>query len=252
MIDLAGRAALVTGAGGGIGRGIATVLAGAGAAVLVTDLDPAKANAVAEDLARAGHEAAGCKLDAREQADIEAALDTLAERFGRVDILVNNAGNTARQRFLEMELAFFREIIRLNLEGYFICAQAAARRMANAGRGGRIVNISSNSGIFGGVGRAAYAASKAGVIALTQTMASELAPHGILVNTVCPGPIRTELSTADAPTEAFTARMNLKRFGEPEEVGRAVAFLASDACTFTTGHILAVDGGLTVTGIQEG
>jgi 3-oxoacyl-[acyl-carrier protein] reductase len=123
--------------------------------------------------------------------------------------------------------------------------------MVAQGRGGRIVNISSNSGIFGGAGRAAYSPSKAGIIALTQTMAIELAPDGILVNCVAPGPMRTERSTTSEPSPAFTNRMSLRRFGEPREVGAAVAFLASDACSFTTGHTLGVDGGFTVTGVME-
>lgn len=252
MTLLAGKTALVTGAGAGIGAGIAAVLAREGAAVLVTDLDAAAAERVSGAIGAEGGQAAAARLDVRDPASAAAAVAEAVRRFGRLDVLVNNAGSTARQPFLEMELGFFEELLRLNLTGYFICGQAAARRMVEQGTGGRIVNISSNSGVFGGIGRAAYSASKAGIIGLTQAMAAELAAHDILVNCVCPGPIRTQRTTTDAPTAAFTARMSIKRFGRPEEIGEAVAFFASDRCSFTTGHWLGVDGGLTVAGILEG
>jgi NAD(P)-dependent dehydrogenase (short-subunit alcohol dehydrogenase family) len=249
---LAGKVALVTGAGNGIGRGIARVLAAEGAAVLVTDIDAVAADHVAADIARGGGQACAQTLDVRDPAAATAAARAAVDRLGGLDILVANAGTTARCPFLEMPQAFFQDVLRTNLEGCFLSCQAAARVMVERGRGGRIVTISSNSCIFGGRGRAAYSASKAGIIALTQTMAIELAPHGILVNCVCPGPTRTQRTTTDVPGPAFTARMSLPRFGLPEEVGQAVAFLASDRCSFTTGHTLCVDGGLTVTGIMDG
>lgn len=249
---LNGKVAIVTGAGAGVGRGIARALAEAGAAVLVTDIDEEAARRVAAELESAGGRALSWRLDVREPAEAEAACGTAVERLGGLDVMVCNAGSTARCPFLEMSLAAFEEQLRLNLAGTFVCAQAAARVMVARGRGGRIVTISSNSGRFGGRGRAAYSASKAGIIALTQTMAIELAPHGILVNCVAPGPIRTERTTTAAPSPAFAARMALPRFGEPIEVGRAVVWLASESCSFTTGHTIGVDGGLTVTGIMEG
>lgn len=251
-VQLNGKVAIVTGAGAGVGRGIARALAEAGAAVLVTDIDLEAARRVAAELEGAGARALPFRLDVREPAEAEAACAAAVERLGGLDILVANAGSTARAPFLEMSKRFFDELLALNLGGTFVCCQAAAKVMVARGRGGRIVTISSNSGKFGGRGRAAYSASKAGIIALTQTMAIELAPHGILVNCVCPGPIRTEKTTTERPSEAFTSRMALPRFGEPIEVGRAVVWLASDACSFTTGHTLGVDGGLTVTGIMEG
>lgn len=251
-MQLNGKVAIVTGAGAGVGRGIARALAEAGAAVLVTDIDPEAAERVAGELAASGSRALAFRLDVRAPAEAEAACAAAVERLGGLDILVANAGSTARLPFLEMPKSFFDELVGLNLGGTFVCCQAAAKLMVARGRGGRIVTISSNSGKFGGRGRAAYSASKAGIIALTQTMAIELAPFGILVNCVCPGPIRTERTTTERPSEAFTGRMALPRFGEPIEVGRAVVWLASDACSFTTGHTLGVDGGLTVTGVMEG
>ncbi len=251
-MQLNGRVALVTGAGAGVGRGIARALVEAGAAVFVTDIDLEAAERVAGELGAAGGRALPFRLDVRDPAEAAVACAAAVERLGGLDILVNNAGSTARMPFLDMPKSFFTELLELNLVGAFVCAQAAARVMIARGKGGRIVNISSNSGRFGGRGRAAYSASKAGIIALTQTLAIELAEHGILVNSVAPGPIRTERTTTERPSEAFTCRMALPRFGEPIEVGRAVVWLASDACSFTTGHTIGVDGGLTVTGIMEG
>lgn len=247
---LEGKVAVVTGAGNGIGRGIARVLADEGATVLVTDLDGDAADRAAAEIG-AGR-AVAAPLDVRDPEQAAAAMGTAIARLGGLDIMVANAGTTARRPFLDMPVAFLEDVLRTNLMGCFICAQAAARAMVERGKGGRIVTISSNSGVFGGAGRAAYSASKAGIIALTQSMAIELAPHGILVNCVCPGPTRTQRSTTDIPGPAFTARMSLKRFALPEEIGQAVAFLASERCSFTTGHTLGVDGGLTVTGIMEG
>ncbi len=244
--------ALVTGGAHGVGRGIANVLAARGARVLVGDVDGEGAERAAAAIAAAGGAAVGARMDVRDPASVEAGLDRLEERFGPVAIAVANAGSTARRPFLEMELAFFEDLLRLNLTGVFVTGQAVARRMVAAGTAGRLVNIASNSGIFGGVGRAAYSPSKAGIVALTQTMALELAEHGIRVNAVAPGPIKTERQPADVPDAAFTCRMSLERFGTAEEVGETVSFLASDRASFTTGHCYGVDGGLTVSGIKPG
>jgi 3-oxoacyl-[acyl-carrier protein] reductase len=250
-MQLEGKVALVTGGGRGIGRGIAACLAAEGARVLVSDIDLDKAGEVAAELGAAGGEVIALRLVVREPGEAAAAVRLAVERFGRLDVLVNNAGITDRAPFLEMDLEFWYRVIGLNLTGCFICAQAAAHQMV-AQKSGRIINIASNSGVFGGRGRAAYGASKAGIINLTQTMAIELAAHGVLVNAIAPGPIRTERSTTEQPPAVVMARMALPRFGEPAEVGAAAVFLASDACSFTTGHVLGVDGGFTVTGVMEG
>ncbi len=184
---------------------------------------------------------------------VEAATDT----FGRLDVLVSNAGIMDRIPFLEMTEDFWHRVIDTNLTGTFLCGQAAARQMIAQGEegrggGGRIVNVASNSGLFGGRGRAAYGASKAGIINLTQTMAIELAEHGILVNAVAPGPTKTSDAMPDEPWPSVKARMPLGRWGRPEEIAEVALFLASDACSFTTGHVWCADGGYTVAGIMEG
>lgn len=248
---LEGKATLVTGAGHGIGRGIARRFGREGAAVLVTDIDLGSAERVADEIRAAGGTAEPFPLDVRDPAGATAAVEAVVQRFGKLDAAVNNAGRTSRMPFLEMTLDFWDELLRLNLTGVFVCAQAEARQMARQGHG-RIVNVASNSGIRGGRGRAAYGASKAGIINLGQSMAIELAEFGILVNTLAPGPTRTERTTSATPGPAFENQMSLKRFGEPEEMGAAAAFLCSDECSFTTGHVLSVDGGFTATGVMEG
>jgi 3-oxoacyl-[acyl-carrier protein] reductase len=245
------RVALVTGAGSGIGRGIAQRFGAEGAKVLVTDLDEARAHAVADEIVAEGGEAMARRLDVREAAEAEAAVRHAVERWRRLDVHVNNAGITDRCPFLETSLEFWHRVLDTNLTGTMICGQATARQMVAQGSG-RIVNISSNSGIRGGMGRAAYGASKAAIINLTQSMAIELAPHGVLVNCVAPGPTRTAATSGDAPGPSFLARMSIKRFGEPAEIAAAVLFFASDECTFTTGHVLSVDGGFMATGVMEG
>ena len=137
----------------------------------------------------------------------------------------------------------------VNLGGVFECGQIAARRMIEQGKGGRIVNVASNSGVFGGRGRAAYGASKAGIINLTQTTAIELAEHDILVNAVAPGPIKTR---DDQPWPSVANRMPLAHYGRPEEIAEVAAFLRSPNCSFTTGHVVRADGGFTISGMMEG
>jgi 3-oxoacyl-[acyl-carrier protein] reductase len=249
---LAAKVAMVTGAGHGIGAAIATRLAADGASVLVCDIDLDRAAGVVQTIATAGAAAAPHRVDVRDRAQADAAVAQAVSQFGGLDILVNNAGIMDRAPFLEMTDDLWQRVIGTNLYGTFVCAQAAARQMVAQGRGGRVVNIASNSGIFGGRGRAAYGASKAGIINLTQTMAIELAEHGIHVNAVAPGPTKSRPEQGDKPGPSILARMPLRRFGTPEEIAAVVAFLVSDEASFTTGHVYAADGGFTITGIMEG
>ena len=245
------RVAIVTGAAHGIGRAIAERLARDGLRVLVADLDGQAAEDAAASIGRSGGEARAQRLDVSDATQVRDAVAAAVDAFGRLDVMVSNAGIMDRAPFLEMTEDFWHHVIDTNLTGAFLCGQAAARQMKEQG-GGRIVNVASNSGIFGGRGRAAYGASKAGLINLTQTMAIELAEYGILVNAVAPGPTKTRDDQPDEPWPSVKARMPLARWGRPDEIAAVAAFLASEDCSFTTGHVWCADGGYTVAGIMEG
>lgn len=245
MQGLAGKSAIVTGAARGIGRAVAERLVAEGCDVTFADIDMAACT----EAAAGGHAA---EVDVTDRASIQALVDGVVKRAGRVDILVSNAGIMDRMPFLEMTDAFWEHVLGLNLQGVFRAGQIAARQMAVQGDGGRIVNVASNSGLFGGRGRAAYGASKAGIINLTQTMAIELAEHGINVNAVAPGPTKTGPHIPDEPWPTVKQRMPLGRFGTPAEIASVAAFLASDDASFVTGHTYGADGGYTIAGIMEG
>jgi len=244
-----GKRAMVTGAGHGIGLAIARRLAEEGARVLVCDRDQARAESAVAEI---GNGAAAQLIDVRERAEVEGAVAEAVALWGGLDVLVANAGVMDRMPFLETTDEHWRTVLGINLYGAFLCGQLAARQMVAQGDGGRIVNVASNSGIFGGRGRAAYGASKAALINLTQSMAIELAEHDILVNAVAPGPTRTRPEIQGELMESAARRMPLKRFGEASEIAAVAAFLASDDCSFTTGHVYAADGGFTIAGIMEG
>lgn len=253
MNRLMDKVAIVTGAAHGIGGAIADRLATDGAKVVVADIDAAKAETRAKAIRDAGGTAIGMKVDVRLRSDTEAMVQRAVAEWGRLDIQVSNAGIVDRQPFLDMDDDLWNRVLATNLYGAFTSGQYAARQMVSQGDGGRIVHVASNSGIFGGRGRAAYGASKAGLINLTQTMAIELAEHDILVNAVAPGATRTRATGgADQPPDTVMARMPLRRFGEPAEIAAVAAFLASDECSFTTGHVFCSDGGFTVAGVMEG
>jgi NAD(P)-dependent dehydrogenase (short-subunit alcohol dehydrogenase family) len=246
------KVAIVTGAAHGIGAAIATRLAADGARVLVADVDGGAARVHADVINDQGGVAAAISVDVRDRAQVEATVERAVELWGQLDIQVSNAGITDRAPFLEMDDDLWQRVIATNLTGAFFFGQYAAQQMVNQGDGGRIVHVASNSGIFGGRGRAAYGASKAGLINLTQTMAIELAEHNILVNAVAPGATKTRITSGDTPPPSVMARMSLARYGRPEEIAAVAAFLASDECSFTTGHVFCADGGFTVAGVMEG
>jgi len=240
--------AIVTGGAAGIGRAIAERLADDGAHIVVADINEKHGHEVAEVIGT--DRAFFQRLDVTDKSSADAAVAAALARFGRLDIHVNNAGIVNRAPFLEYDLDAWRAVLNVNLTGAFICGQASARAMADAGRGGRIINISSVSGQFGGTGRVAYGASKAGIISLTQAMAMELGTYGITVNAIAPGPTQVaRLVHGPRQREAFLGRMALKRYGQPADIAAAAAFLASADAVHITGHVLNVDGGFAAAGV---
>ena len=246
---LEGQSALVTGAAAGIGRAIAVRLASEGARVLVADINGEGAAETAREI---GASASVCHVDVTQRSSIAAMVAEAVARHGRLDVTVSNAGIMDRMPFLEMTDDFWNKVIGLNLSGAFMCGQESARQMVSQGGGGRIVFVASNSGLFGGRGRAAYGASKAGLMNLTQSMAIELAEHNIRVNAVGPGPTKTRDDQGEVPPPSVMARMPMARFGDPQEVAAVAAFLAAEESSFVTGHTYFADGGYTVAGMMEG
>lgn len=243
------KAALVTGAGSGIGKGIALGFAREGARVICADRNAETAEATAAEIRAAGGTAEGFRADVSVPADCAAQVEGAVAAFGRIDILVNNAGIGFKRPFLETTLEEWRRVLDINLTGAFLTAQAAARHMVARGAG-RIINIGSVSGQRGGTGRAAYGTSKAGILQLTRVMAVELAPMGVAVNAIAPGPIVTALTNQGPKQErAFLDRIPLGRFGTTDATTAAAIFLASDECDFVHGETLNVDGGFGAAGV---
>jgi 3-oxoacyl-[acyl-carrier protein] reductase len=241
------QVAIVTGGAHGIGRATAWRLASEGAAVIVADIDYGEADRQAREISRAGHRASAAEVDVTSRAEVEAMLALALERYAHVDMLCNIAGIALSESFLEITDEKWRKSLDINLTGVFLCSQVVARHMVEARIEGRIVNLASTNGLVGEAELAAYNASKFGVVGLTMTMAIDLAPYNIRVNSVCPGLIKTRLTAASRADPTWTAdylkKIPLNRFGEPEEVAAAVAYLASTDSGFITGHQLVIDGG---------
>ena len=248
MLDLTGKTALVTGGSRGIGRAIVLRLATQGADVAFSYRgNQAAAEATAVDVEALGRRALAVQADAKDMEGADTLVKTVLEAFGKLDILVNNAGITRDDLIMRMTADAWRDVLETNLFGAFYALKAVTRPMLKA-RGGRIINITSVSGQEGQTGQANYSSAKAGLIGLTKAAARELASRGITVNAVAPGFVLTELTQdlPDALKDQITERTPLGRFGTPEEIANAVAFLASDEAAYITGQVLAVDGGLVM------
>ncbi|HEY4955600.1 MAG TPA: 3-oxoacyl-[acyl-carrier-protein] reductase [Gemmatimonadaceae bacterium] len=243
-IDLSGRVALVTGSTRGIGRAIAGTLAECGARVAVVGRDKARADAVAAEI---GGGAIGFSCDVSDTAAVAQLVSAVENEFGTLDILVNNAGINRDNIVMRIRDDDWNAVIDTNLRGAFATIRAASRGMMKR-RWGRIVNITSIVGLTGNRGQANYAASKAGLIGLTKSVAKELGSRNILVNAVAPGFIDTEMTAAMTPEaqESLTGTIPLERLGSPADVAAAVAFLASDHAAYITGQVIVVDGGMVM------
>jgi len=251
LFALPGQVALVTGGGAGIGRAVALCLARAGADVAVADLDATRAERGAADVRALGRRALAIAADVSDEKAVDAMVDRTVRELGRLDILVNNAGIYPQNLIADMSVELWDRVMAVNVRGPMLCTRAAVRAMRAAGRGGRIVNISSTESMhptFTGLSH--YGASKAAINMLTKNAALEFAPDGIQVNAVCPGATLTEGSSAGMDAggrEVLAARIPLKRIAVPEDIASAVLFLASPAASFITGTTLLADGGYLLT-----
>lgn len=262
---LTGQKALVTGASSGIGKNVAINLAKEGADVVVNYIgNEDDANAVVDEITVFGRLAVAIKVDVSDEVQVQAMYKSMFEAFGTIDILVNNAGLQQDAAFEEMTLAQWNKVIGVNLTGQFLCAREAVREFKRRGvvpgvscAAGKIISMSSVHEVIPWAGHVNYAASKGGVMMMTRSIAQEVAPHRIRVNSVCPGAIRTPINRAAWETsEAYESLMKLipyRRIGEPEDIGRTVAWLASDDVDYINGISLFVDGGMMLyPGFTEG
>lgn len=245
--NLSGQTAIVTGAARGLGRCIAQSLAAAGAKVACVDVNVETLAETVEAIRSAGGTAEPIACDVTQSERVGEAVEQVVKLWGGLNILVNNAGITRDNVIVRMKDEQWDAVININLRGTFLFTRAAARPMMKA-RQGRIVNIASVSGLMGNPGQVNYSASKAGVIGLTRTVARELASRNVTVNAVAPGFIATDMTAAlgEEILQEVRKQIPLGRMGDPQDVADAVLFLVSDAASFITGHVLTVDGGLTV------
>ena len=238
--------AVVTGAGSGIGRAVALGLAAAGSRVAAVDLDPSAVQAVAETSARVS----AYRLDVADPAEVDVLRDAVRDELGVPSVLVNAAGWDRTDSFVNADVEFARRVVDVNYLGPVWLCRAFLPLLADAGRGGRVVNVASDAGRVGSAGETIYAGAKGGVIALSKSLAREMARYGITVNCVCPGPTDTPLFHAQPEKlkEALVKAIPFRRLARPEEVAAAVLFFASAEASFITGQVLSVSGGLTMAG----
>ena len=245
---LTGKIAVVTGASRGIGKEIAKTLAAKGATVVVNyNGSAAKAEDVVKEITEAGGQAEAVQCNVSDYSAAEVFLKDIISRYKRIDILVNNAGITRDNLLMKMSEEEFDAVIDTNLKGAFNCIKHVSRQMLKQ-KGGRIINISSVSGVMGNAGQANYCASKAGVIGLTKSVARELSSRGITCNAVAPGFIDTEMTAqmTDKAKEAVKTQIPLGRVGKVDDIAEVVTFLASEKASYITGQVISVDGGMSI------
>ena len=241
------QVALVTGAGRGIGRAIAVMLAKEGSDIIVNDVDSDSAEQTAQIIHSVGVKTLVSGANIVERHEVQTMFDSIKNQFGRLDILVNNAGITRDNLLIKMTEEEWDQVMAVNLKGVFNCTQLAAKMMVEQ-NAGKIVNVSSASGQMGNIGQVNYATSKAGIIGMTKTLAKELARFNINVNAIAPGFIDTPM-TAKVPDKVknrIKASIPLNRFGQPEDVAKVVKFLASEESDYITGQVIACNGGLYI------
>ena len=250
LVNLSSKTAIVTGGAMGIGFGIATRLAEAGANVVIADMNEKIGQASVAELEQSGWKAAFIKTDVSNESDVRAAVNFAMASYGTLDILVNNAGIYPQVPVMEMKLETFDKIIAVNLKSVFLFTKAVAAAMIKQGNGGTIINITSIDALHpSSVGLAVYDASKHGLWGFTKNTALELAPHTIRVNAIAPGAIATPGAGAGQPgvediMKAFIAKIPMKRIGQPDDIGKVALFLASDLSSYMTGSQVVVDGGV--------
>ncbi len=246
-LDLSGKNVVVTGAGRGIGQAIALTFARAGADVACVELTEDFAKETVEEIRKLGRKASPYAANVAKSGEVEKAVDKILADFGRVDILVNNAGITRDGLIMRMSDEDWNAVLNTNLSGTFFFTRALTRSFVKQ-RSGCIINIASIIGRIGNAGQANYAASKAGVIALTKTVAKELASRNVTCNAIAPGFIQTKMTDAlkEEVRKAMLEHIPLARLGQPQDVANAVLFLASPAAAYITGQVLTVDGGMVM------
>ncbi len=245
-MKLSGKTAVITGSGQGLGKAAAFALAEMGADIVLNDIESSAAiDATLKELIDNGYNAVISKGDVRNEENVKSLMSKAVDEFGTLDILVNNAGITRDNLMIRMSEKDWDDVIDINLKGAFMCIKAAARIMMKQ-KSGRIINVSSVSGVMGNSGQANYSSSKAGLIGLTKTTARELASRGITCNAIAPGFIKSKMTDAlpEKVRDDYLGRIPLGRFGTPEDVARVIGFLSSDDSGYITGQVINIDGGL--------